>query len=96
MRFQDAMDCYIQFNQTLEKAVAKFCEEHPDSDLDWWYSFDIQTRDDKTWVLIHWEEDTYCSCCQPDSGCDEFPMSDLTPYIETQWELDQFDRKLEV
>jgi len=93
------LESYFQVDQSMKKAVSNYCLDHfADGNIkpyDWIYSLSIEIEKGKKVVIVHWEEDSYCSCCPNIYGEEEIPMEDLMPYLENQWKLDEFDRKLE-
>lgn len=95
-RIDSELAQFVRFHQTMEEAVEKYCSDHatPKNPIDWVFAFSVEEGRNGPVVIAHWEEDSHCSCCSNISGSEEIPMEELKPYIEAQWELDEFDRKL--
>lgn len=93
--FKTGMKTFVHYQELMDLALDAYYKERPGDDGGYWQGFRIENyKDGRILVEVYWERDSHCSCCSNDSGYEEIPLEDLVPYIETQWELDEFDRKL--
>jgi len=91
------LESYFQIDQSLEKAGTNYCLEHFEDDYQkpgvWIYAFSTEIENGKRVIIAYWREDSY-SYRSDIYGEEKIPMEDLMPYLENQWKLDEFDRKL--
>lgn len=93
----EMMSQYINLQQCIEKALDKYLEQCPNNEdrLRYWQSFTVEDwREDSATLEIFWATPSY-SGHPSENGTESFPLVKLMPYLKAQWELDEFDRKLE-
>ena len=96
MTFKDAIHNHIQFQKTLVRALDKFCEDSSDPNLENWYAHSLyEAQNGDMFVTIHWVQYLYHQFDPDIYGEKDVPLEAIIPYIQTQYELDEFDRQLE-